>query len=243
MPNDKPKSLSDWQPQGGAPLLPLAAPLNMASERAAPAPAPAPAKGPSPVVVGALAAVVAAAVTAGVMSALSSSMVVDPIVIVSVGARAPAPVEPAPAPAPAPKPMMVAAPKPVDPPAPAPAKKAAPAEPEEKKPSVQDAFAKVAALPPPPPDELTAAEVNQVVAAHRAQTEACAESQRAAEPDVSGALTVKWTVEPDGHVTQVTPYGEHAGTAFAKCVVKEVSSWSFPRHEAPHPPVEASFRF
>jgi hypothetical protein len=107
-----------------------------------------------------------------------------------------------------------------------------------------DAFAKVAVEPGPDTDELTQAEITEVVKSHKAQTDACAESSRAAMADTpNGSLTVKWNVETTGRVNGARPVGELADTPFAECLVKEISSWTFPKHETPHPPVDATFKF
>lgn len=241
----KQKPLSDWGPQAGAPIVPLAVQLNMAGERTAPvAPPPPPSKPVLPLLLG---VVVGAVVTGVTLMLVSPTVVPSPIVIVSAGAAVP----PAPPLAAAPKPV-VAAPKPVEAaPKPAPVAAAAPqpkpAEKEkekqkEKGPAMADLFAK-AAVDPSAPVELTQEKINEVIASHRPATGACAEAQRTAAPDTSGSVTVKWNVEHEGKVNSVQAVGELAESDFATCLVKEIKTWTFPKHDTPHPPVQATFKF
>ncbi len=243
----KQKALSDWAPEGGA-VLPLAVPLNMAGERtgAPVALTPPPSK---PVVPALIGVVLGAVLTAVTLSLVSPTVVPEPIVIVSAsGAVAPA--APAPAPAPAavpapPKPAAVAAaaaPAPAEKPATAKAVEKPAEKPAEPNTSVKDMFAKVA-VDPSAPIELTQDEINEVIGAHRAATGACAEKQRTVAPDTTGTLTVKWNVENEGKVNNVTPLGDLAETEFATCLVKEISGWTFPKHDVPHPPVQSTFKF
>ena len=54
---------------------------------------------------------------------------------------------------------------------------------------------------------------------------------------------MKLTVETDGRVSAVTPQGELADSAFGQCVAKAVAGWTFPKHDTPHAPIEATFKF
>ncbi|MBL8956893.1 MAG: AgmX/PglI C-terminal domain-containing protein [Myxococcaceae bacterium] len=234
----KQKALSDWAPQGG---LQLGAPLNMAGERTA-STAPSQPETGLPIVPLLGGVVLGAVVTAVVFSVAFPSVVPGPIVIVSA-AGVVAPVEPvaaAPVVAAPTKPAVaaVAAPKP------AAAEKTAVAEKPaaEKGPSVSDAFAKVA-VDPSAPDELTNDEISEVAAAHRAATSACVEAHKTAAPDTTGALSVRWNVETEGKVNNVTPLGELAESELATCLVKEISTWVYPKHDTPHPPLTTSFKF
>ncbi|MBK7857078.1 MAG: DUF4339 domain-containing protein [Archangiaceae bacterium] len=157
----------------------------------------------------------------------------------AAAAAAPVP-SPPPAPVPAPAPAPAVA-KPPEKPAPAPAVAAAP--PEEKKPAtVEDAFAK--AFAEVPPDELTTGEVFEVVRNHKAQVDACVEQQHAAAPDATGKLVMRWSVEPDGTVSEVAANaGEMSKSALADCLAKEIAGWSFPKHALAHPPVEFPFKY
>jgi hypothetical protein len=114
---------------------------------------------------------------------------------------------------------------------------------DEKKPAtVEEAFAK--AFAEAPPDELTTGEVFEVVRAHKSQAEACANLQHAATPDATGKLVMRWTVEPDGHVSDVTaPPGEMSKSMLAECLAKEIFAWTFPKHALEHPPVEFPFKY
>lgn len=234
----KQKALSDWAPQGGAPMVPLAVPLNMAGERTGSAPPPPPAGSPVlPLLLGVVLGAVATGVT---LSVVSPTVVPGPIVIVSASraaAAAPPAIE-------APKPVAVAAaPRPVvAAPAPKPAERERekPAE-KEKSTAVSDMFAKVA-IDPSAPVELSQEQIHEVIAAHRSATGACAEAQRSAAPDTSGTLTVKWNIENEGRVNNVQAVGDLAESDFAACLVKEIRGWTFPKHDTPHPPVQATFK-
>ena len=232
MTEKKQKTLSDWAPQGG---LQLGAPLNMAGERTAPAAAPPP--GPGLSLVPLLAGVVlGAVVTAVVFGVAFPTVVPSPIVIVSA-AGVVAPVEAAPAAA-----APVAAPKPAVAPVAAPKQAAPEKQAGEKGPSVSDAFAKVA-VDPSAPDELTAEEIAEVSSAHKAATGACVEAHRAAAPDTTGSLSIRWNVETEGKVNNVTPLGELAESELATCLVKEIATWVYPKHDTPHPPLTNAFKF
>jgi hypothetical protein len=208
---------------------------------------------------GVIAGLIAAAAIVGVR-VLWPAPVLPPIIITMgapgstpVAAVAPAPVAPPPRPVePAPlaaaaAPVAVPAPVAAAPTQPAPAGKPAPAAapkppPEPEKPAtVEQAFAK--AFAEAPPDELTMGEVFEVVKGHKPQWDACVDAQHTATPDATGKLVVRWTVEPDGHVSDVAAQGEMSKSALAECLSKQIAGWTFPKHALEHPPVEFPFKY
>lgn len=142
--------------------------------------------------------------------------------------------EPAPAPKPAtPKPAakVVPKPEPVTPVTPAVAE---PPKPE----TVDEQFAKAFT----PPDELETSEIFEVVANHQAQVDACVQAQKAASPELSGRVVMRWNVALDGSVSDVTgPSGDFADAPITACLAKAIAGWKFPKHEVAHGPVDVPF--
>lgn len=162
---------------------------------------------------------------------------VQPIVINVLQPPAPAPT-PVTAPVAAPAPVAVAAaPRPVA----APVKKAEPvAEAPPKEPAkpetVDDSFSKTFAGP----DELTLGEVFEVVREHKPAVDGCVKAQHAADAEAEGRLVMRWKVDPQGRVSDVTPAED---IALGRCLAKEIAGWSFPKHAVVLDPVEVPFRY
>ncbi len=107
--------------------------------------------------------------------------------------------------------------------------------------SVDDAFAQEFA---PRPDELETSEVFEVVGSNKAAIESCVQAQKAADPDTSGRLVMRWNVSLDGRVSDVSVRSkEFADLPLVGCLQKEVRTWTFPKHEVEHAPVEFPFPF
>jgi hypothetical protein len=249
--------------QRPAEALPLSTPLNLANERAAtytalqtvPDEQPARRSGIAHALLSGLVAGLVAAAAIVAVRVLWPEPVLPPIVITMGASPAPGAPPPAPAPVPTPAaqpPAAAPAPAPAPPPptpavegkpapAPSPTPAAAPA-PAKKPETVEDAFAKAAVQAPP--DELTTSEVFEVVRDHKAQVDTCVAAQHAATPDATGKLVMRWTVEADGHVAEVSaPPGEMSQSALAACLAKEIATWTFPKHALTHPPVDFPFKY
>jgi hypothetical protein len=55
---------------------------------------------------------------------------------------------------------------------------------------------------------------------------------------------MRWTVEPDGHVAEVSAVeGEMSRSPLAECLAKEIAGWAFAKHALSHPPVEIPFKY
>jgi hypothetical protein len=162
---------------------------------------------------------------------------------VPAAAASPAPAAPAVGAAPAAPPTKApAAAAPVAAPAAnAPATAPSPAT-EPKQPTVKDAFAKV--LAEAPPDQLQMSEVHEMLRAHQAQIDRCVDAQHAESKEATGSVSVQWTVETDGRVTdvQVQP-PDMISSPLGTCLVKEISSWTFAKHAMGRPPVEIAITY
>ncbi len=83
---------------------------------------------------------------------------------------------------------------------------------------------------------LTREEVRRVVARQRGQIRFCYEQGLASRPDLSGRVSVRWVVSPDGHVA--TSGIDASGTDIRaaqveSCVAQTVSRWTFPASDGP----------
>ena len=84
----------------------------------------------------------------------------------------------------------------------------------------------------------------EVVRAHKSQIDACVEAQKAVTPDESGRLVMRWTVESDGRVSDVSAAsGEMSKSALSECLAKAIAGWTFPKHAITHSPVEVPFKY
>ena len=107
--------------------------------------------------------------------------------------------------------------------------------------SVDDAFAQEFA---PRPDELETSEIFEVVGSHKAEVAACVQAQKAADPDTSGRLVMSWNVSLDGQVSDVSVRSkEFADLPLVGCLTKQIGTWTFPKHEVQHAPIDFPFPF
>ena len=71
--------------------------------------------------------------------------------------------------------------------------------------------------------------VRRVVHAHHAQLRYCYESELVRNPDMSGKVTIKWVIGPQGTVTQVNTLASTLGNKRVEsCINARVKSWNFP---------------
>jgi hypothetical protein len=92
---------------------------------------------------------------------------------------------------------------------------------------------------------LERADVMQVALAHKEQVVRCRAAALAQDPDLSGQLVLRWTVDVEGQVdgvVEVLP-GKLAGTALGDCVAEAVQGWKFPRHAEAQGPITFPFQF
>ncbi len=87
---------------------------------------------------------------------------------------------------------------------------------------------------PPKPVELTPQVAQRAIARGKPKVDDCLFRYRPSLPAGAGAITVKWTVELSGAVSHVSVVsGAPPNSVVAKCVVKAVQSFDFPRHVGP----------
>lgn len=111
--------------------------------------------------------------------------------------------------------------------------------------------AKKEVLIPPAPggggevkESLGQSDIMEVVLANKGALTKCASEQRQKEPDLSGKLVMKWTVQTSGKVTNVTVVTEEfKSTYMAGCVGGLIKGWVFPRHKVQGEPIQFPFKF
>lgn len=80
----------------------------------------------------------------------------------------------------------------------------------------------------PPPDTL-AGYVRAQVRAHRPELRRCYERALAESPGLRGRLAIRFTIQPDGSLTDVEVRDDELGSdALAECVVAVVRAWTMP---------------
>ncbi len=93
-------------------------------------------------------------------------------------------------------------------------------------------------------DSLGASDVMEVLLGNRAGLTKCAAEARTREPSVSGKLVLRWTISPDGRVSKVEVVTEElASSEFARCLVRLVKTWTFPKHKQQGGPITFPFKF
>jgi serine/threonine-protein kinase len=135
---------------------------------------------------------------------------------------------PSSAPAPTPPPAPVAeAPRPAPPPAPEPPPRPA----AHPTPSSESAPAVVSRPAPSasPPGFIDSKAVTAVVRAHATEVQGCFDRALMEHSDLHGRLTVRASVDPNGHVLGVTPTAVMPGGGrLQACVVEAFAHWTFP---------------
>jgi hypothetical protein len=141
----------------------------------------------------------------------------------STNLPSPSPSPAAPAPA-TPAPVAEAAPRPAPPPSSEPPRPAARATPE-------PAPAAVSRPAPaaPPPGFIDSKSVTAVVRAHATEVQGCFDRALMEHSDLHGRLTVRASVDPNGHVLGVTATAVMPGGGrLETCVVEAFGHWTFP---------------
>ncbi len=105
-------------------------------------------------------------------------------------------------------------------------------------------------VPPAPgggadlPETLGQAEIMQVVVSNKAAIVRCVSEQKAKDPDASGTLVMRFTVQPSGRTSNVSAVTEEfKATHMAACIGGQIKSWSFPKHKTQGDPINFPFKF
>jgi hypothetical protein len=65
---------------------------------------------------------------------------------------------------------------------------------------------------------------------HLGQLRSCAEIERARSPAISGKVVMKWVINSDGKVVQVTRVeSQMKNAAVEDCVAAHIKTWVFPK--------------
>jgi len=133
---------------------------------------------------------------------------------------------PSSSPAPTPPPAPVAeAPRPTPPPSPEPPPRPAARPAPESGPALANRSAPAA----PPPGFIDSKAVTAVVRAHATEVQGCFDRALMEHSDLHGRLTVRASVDPNGHVLGVTPTAVMPGGGrLQACVVEAFGHWTFP---------------
>ena len=71
--------------------------------------------------------------------------------------------------------------------------------------------------------------IRKVVRQHRSELKACYERQLQKQKDLSGKITVSWTIDSAGNVFSVEVRDNQMGSdQVAKCITKSIQHWRFP---------------
>lgn len=80
-------------------------------------------------------------------------------------------------------------------------------------------------------------QIHRVVLAHRGALQACYEIEAQKDPSLKGGVTVSWTIDPSGSVTNANVSGSTIHNARVEgCVLRQVRTWHFPSSDAPSLP-------
>jgi hypothetical protein len=78
--------------------------------------------------------------------------------------------------------------------------------------------------------ELSKALVSSVVRAHLASVKACYDRAHAKDATLQGALSLDWTIEPDGRVSRATVASSTLNSSDVEnCILRQVTHWVFPK--------------
>ncbi|PZR04215.1 MAG: hypothetical protein DI536_34660 [Archangium gephyra] len=91
---------------------------------------------------------------------------------------------------------------------------------------------------------LAPSDIMQVVLNHKNDVSACVAQHQKVMPELKGKLLLRWTVARDGRVMTVEVVSpEFVNTPLARCLMKEVRTWSFPAHKTPTEAITFPFKF
>ncbi len=123
-------------------------------------------------------------------------------------------------------------------------RKPAPKKTEEKKSSGRSVY-----VPPAPgqqeiPTRLAQSDVLQVVVSQRSALANCTAEQKKRDPDLSGTLVMRWTIQTNGRPTRVSPQtAEFKSTYLATCIGGVIKGMKFPAHKEQGAPIDFPFKF
>lgn len=104
-------------------------------------------------------------------------------------------------------------------------------------------------IPPAPgaadlPERLGQSDIMGVVLEHKAAIKSCVDEQKAKQPDLSGTLVVRWTIQTTGRTSGVSVQSdEFRSTPMAGCIVGLVKKMQFPKHRVQGEPINFPFKF
>ena len=102
-------------------------------------------------------------------------------------------------------------------------------------------------IPPPLPslpEKVSEAEILRVVLAHKPEILACVRQDAEAAPGEKRTLAMRWMIEPDGRTSGVAvATAGLEGSVVGGCLAGEISTWRFPRHRSPQPPIRFPFTY
>jgi TonB family protein len=76
---------------------------------------------------------------------------------------------------------------------------------------------------------LSAEQIQRVVRAHMGAVRACYEIEAQRNPGLKGGVTVQWSIDPSGAVTNASVASSTLSNARVEgCLVRQVKNWKFP---------------
>jgi hypothetical protein len=94
------------------------------------------------------------------------------------------------------------------------------------------------------PESVSVSQINEAVVGQKAALMHCIEKQKAADPNTSGTLRLRWIITGDGGVRDVhVVSGEHSRQPIASCISGVVRGLRFPRSQTRGQDVVFPFRF
>jgi predicted Zn finger-like uncharacterized protein len=121
--------------------------------------------------------------------------------------------------------------------------------PGEKKPGNSATATPSTYIPPEPgggnvQEKLGQSDIMAVVLANKPAIMKCVGDQRKKDPDVSGKLVMRWTIQTSGRTTSVTvKTDEFKKTLMATCITGLIKGWTFPKHRKQGDPIDFPFTF
>jgi hypothetical protein len=91
---------------------------------------------------------------------------------------------------------------------------------------------------------LSGEQIRRVVKAHEGALRACYESEAQRNPNLRGGVTVAWSIDASGAVTNASLSGSTLQNPRVEgCIVRQVKAWHFPTSDAPTNVASYPFRF
>ena len=94
------------------------------------------------------------------------------------------------------------------------------------------------------PETLGQGDVMQVVVNNKSAIVKCVSEQKAKDPDLTGTMIVRWTIQTSGKTSGVAVQtDEFKSTYLASCITGLVKQWQFPKHQQQGDPINFPFKF